>query len=423
MHGDFAANGEIGPLWDLAVGGDRTLTGRVHVAASLAGTLADPRPGGVAELSGGAFSDAGSGLKLVNVGLDARLEQDSVDVVRFVASDGSNGALDGSGRFSTERGGASSFHLSLKKFRLLDNDYATALASGDALISRGGDGEVKVAGALSIDRADIASNPPFPTGVTPMDVVEIHRQPGVGGRLQASTARTPAVALDVTLKAARGIMRKGRGLDAELSLDAHVGGTTAAPQLTGSARVVRGVYDLAGKRFQFDTSGAVYLASDPADIRLDLTATREDPTLTAVVHIEGVATRPRIVLSSTPQLPTDEILSQVLFGTSASQLSPTGAAEVASAITSLGCGGGLDVTANLRAFAHLDRLAFGGDTPGAIVSGGKNLTKNVYIELAGGANGPSGSVEWRPQKNLSVISRLAGPGGDSQISVRWRKDY
>jgi translocation and assembly module TamB len=61
-------------------------------------------------------------------------------------------------------------------------------------------------------------------------------------------------------------------------------GTTARPVLDGVARVVRGEYDFAGKRFEFDQRGAVYLAATPERIRLDLTATRDDPALTAVIR-------------------------------------------------------------------------------------------------------------------------------------------
>jgi translocation and assembly module TamB len=269
-----------------------------------------------------------------------------------------------------------------------------------------------------------------------MDVVEIHKQPGTGGHLQAESGHGAAVALDMTLKAPRNVFLKGHGLNLELSLDAHVTGSTTAPDLEGAAHVVRGDYDFAGKRFQFDSRGVVYLSTDASKIRLDLTATRDDPSLTAVIRIEGVATKPRITLTSTPVLPPDEVLSQVLFGASASQLSPLDAATLASAAASLAGGGGLDVTGNLRSFAHLDRLALGGDTPGAIVSGGKYVTNNVYIEVAGSANGPAGYVEWRVKKNLSVISRIGGgptitpansytgaSANDSQIEVRWRKDY
>jgi translocation and assembly module TamB len=186
---------------------------------------------------------------------------------------------------------------------------------------------------------------------------------------------------------------------------------------------VRGDYQFASKRFEFDERGVVYLSSSLDRIRLDLTATREDPSLTAVVRILGTAAKPEIVLTSTPVLPQDEVLSQVLFGRSASQLSGVEAAQVASALSGLASGGGLVVIGNLRAFAGLDRLAFAGEGQSVAVSGGKYITDDVYLELTGGGReGPSAQVEWRVKRTLSIVSKLAGTG-DSKLSIRWRRDY
>src|SRR6185369_16780198 len=189
-------------------------------------------------------------------------------------------------------------------------------------------------------------------------------------------------------------------------------------------RVVRGDYDFAGKRFEFDPQSVVYLSTKPEGVRLDLTATRDDPSLTASVRIRGTAAKPDITLTSTPSLPNDEVLSQVLFGRSASQLSPLEAAQLASALSSLAGGGGFDVVGNLRTFARLDRLALGGgDASGVTVSGGKYLTQNVYLELTGGGReGPSAQVEWWVRRTLSIISRL-GAQDNSHLAVRWRRDY
>ena len=443
MHGEFAAQGEVKPLWDLLMGGERGLAGQIKAQGTLAGTLADPRAEGEATIANGQFSDSETGLKLRGVSMSARLADNAVDVSQFSGQDGSGGTISGSGVISLARAGASNFKLTLNNFRLLDNDVATAAASGQATIDRAADGKVKLAGALTVGRADVAANPPVPSGVTPMDVVEINRQIGVGGRLRQESDHAPAVDLDVTLKAARGIFLKGRGLNLEVSLDAHVTGSTAQPVLAGTANVVRGDYDFAGKRFEFDNRGVIHLATAAEEIRLDLTATWDDPSLTAVINIQGTAAKPTITLTSSPVLPTDEVLSQVLFGSSASQLSPMEGAELASAAASLAGGSGLDVLGDLRSFAHLDRLALGSAAGGPAyydssfssgannagaggfsVSGGKYVTDNVYLELTGGGRtGPSGQVEWRVRKDLSIISTIAGSGGDSQVSVRWRKDY
>jgi translocation and assembly module TamB len=424
MGGHFFADGEVKPIWDLLIGGDRELAGRVRLDGTIGGTLADPHAVGQASVDGGRFSDGATGVALRDVTLRASLAENAINVTQATSSDGAGGTLSGSGRISLLREGASTFRLDLKGFRLIDNDQATASASGQATMDRGADGQIRLAGALTIDRADVSARTTTPTGVVSMDVVERNQPADLVRALQPEARKGLAIALDVSLKAPRRIFLKGKGLDVELSLDAHVGGTTAKPVLSGAARVVRGDYDFAGQRFEFDDRGVVYLATSPQFIRLDLSATRDDPTLTAVVRIRGTAAKPEITLTSTPVLPNDEVLSQVLFGRSASQLSPLEAAELASALAELAGGGGFDVIGGLKNFAGLDRLALGGGgESGVTVSGGKYLTDDVYLEITGGGReGPSASVEWRIGRSLSIISNLASQG-DGKLAVRWRKDY
>jgi translocation and assembly module TamB len=425
IRGTVFADGEVKPLWDLLVGGDRELAGRVKLQGALSGSLADIRAVGDASVAGGRFTDGATGLVLRDVDLKATLADNAINISQATGADGHGGVVTGQGRISLLREGASTFRLDLKGFRLIDNDMATASASGQATLDRNAAGKVRLAGALTIDRADVAARTPTPTGVVAMDVVEINRPADLGGGLAApvNTGGT-GIALDVTLKAPRRIFLRGKGLDVELSLDAHVGGTSSRPDLSGAARVVRGEYDFAGKRFAFDERGVVYLATSPSNIRLDLSATRDDPSLTAVVRIRGTAAKPEITLTSTPTLPNDEVLSQVLFGRSAAQLSPLEAAQLASALSSLAGGGGFDVIGNLKTLAGLDRLSLGGGgVTGVTVSGGKYLTDDVYLEVTGGGrDGAAAQVEWRVSRALSIISKVAGQG-DGKLAVRWRKDY
>ena len=424
MRGRFSAQGEVRPLWDLLVGGERSLAGKVRAQGTLGGTLAKPSAAGQIVVEGGRFDDGATGLSLRDVALAADFTQDAVTIAGARALDGRGGTLAGMGRISLARDGASSLKLDLKRFRLIDNELASASATGQASIDRAANGKVRLSGALAIDRADVAARLPTPSGVVTMAVIEKNRPPELAAALPSNVASKDGWALDVTLKALRGVFLRGRGLDVELSLDAHVGGTTAHPDLTGQAHVVRGDYDFAGKRFAFDPRSVVYLSTRADAVRLDLTATRDDPSLTADVRIRGTAARPEITLTSTPSLPDDEVLSQVLFGRTASQLAPLEAAQLASALAALAGGGGLDVIGNLRTFAGLDRLALGGgNASGVTVSGGKYLTDNVYLELTGGGrDGGAAQVEWRVRKNLSIVSRLGGQGA-GRLAIRWRRDY
>ncbi len=430
LQGRLSINGEFKPLWDLVVarGGSDTLSGQVNAEMTLGGTLADPRAVGQVALDGGSFQDEDTGLRLEKVSLRANLADNAVDVTRFTGVDAAKGQISGSGRASLQREGASSFRADLTGFRVIDTDLARATASGSMSVNRAADGKVKLTGVLNIDRAQISPNPPVASGVVPMDVVEIHRRDAFDDEPTPATAQVGAreapVALDVSIKAPGGVFLKGRGLNIEMALDAHVGGSMVDPILTGNARVVHGDYDFAGQRFQLDERSVIALGSTPQTIRLNLVATREDPSLTAVIRIAGTAAKPTITLSSQPGLPQDEILSRVLFGASASQLSGLEAAQLASALAGLSGGGGFDLIGGLRSLAHLDRLAIGDSVvTGTTVHGGKYITDRVYLELMGGGReGQAAQLEWRVRKHLSLVGKL-GNQGDSQLAVRWRRSY
>ncbi|MGZ5983681.1 MAG: translocation/assembly module TamB domain-containing protein [Caulobacteraceae bacterium] len=438
LQGDFQADGQIQPLWDLFLGGERTLGGKLAAKIDIGGTPGDPKLTGRADLTEGLFDDYATGLKLRQVALGAALNTDSITIDRFSGADSGKGRVTGSGQVSLARGGGGDLILNLTGFRLIDNDTAQADATGLVTLTRAADGKAKLSGTLQIDRGDVNAAARTGPNIALMEVVEKNRPFSLEDQLAPPSTQpqsTGIVDLDVYLKAARGILIKGRGLDVDLSMDARVTGTTARPVLSGQARVVRGDYDFAGKRFEFDNRGTVTLSTDPSQIRLDLTATRQDPSITAVIRIQGTAAKPQISLSSTPILPNDEVLAQVLFGSSAAQLSPLEAAQLASALSALASGGGFDVVGNIRSFARLDRLAItgGNAATGFGVAGGKYLTENVYVEVSGGARtGASAQVEYRVTRNLSIVSKIndqivtqAGQiiqGGD-ELSVRWRHDF
>ena len=438
VEGRFDADGELQPIWDLFFGGERSFGGHLTTQGTIAGNLNGLKFGGHLALRNGRFEDAATGLKLRNLVAELDMRDDTLTVNRFTAQDAHTGTLSGDGRMSFLSGGSSTLTLTARGFQLLDNDQAKATASGVVTVVAGGDGKARLSGQLTIDRADISTEiAQTPPGVTAMDVVERNKPTSERELLQRPMGRGPLVNLDVRVKAARNIFVRGLGLSTEMSLDASVAGTTAAPVLQGTARVVRGDYDLAGKRFTIDDSGIVYLATTPDRVRLDLTASRDDPSLTAIIRIRGTAAKPQVTLTSTPTLPSDEVLSQVLFGRSAAQLSPVEGAQLAASVTSLATGGGFDVMGGLRNFARLDRLALGGgEAPSTVnagggryvetnvtVSGGKYINNRVYLELTGGGRlGPSAQVEVRANNALSFISQLGGETG-AKLEIRWKIDY
>ncbi len=422
MSGEVDVQGQIQPIWDVFFGGERSLAGQVDGRATLGGTLAEPRINGRLNLEQGRFRDNGVGLTLADVTLASRFDDTTALIQTFTASDGAGGTVTGGGRIGLREGSGSNFELALARFRIIDNEIAEARASGPLTVVRGADGNIQLAGEINIDEARIEANPPGSNGIVRMDVVEINRPGGDPVEAEEGPSRGPQIGMDITLRSRGGnVQVEGRGLNVHLNVNARVRGTIAQPVLGGTASIVRGDYEFAGKRFVFDDRGSIALSTDPERIRLNLSAVREDPALTATIRVTGTAARPEILLTSTPALPQDEILSQVLFGRSASQLSPFEAAQLAAGVASLAGGGGFDVIGNLRELAGLDRLSFGGEASALTVAGGRYITDDVYLEIIGGGEGGAAvNVEWQVRRNLAITSEFGGQG-DATLSIRWRR--
>ena len=349
-------------------------------------------------------------------------------ISQLKSKDKNGGELSGQGAISFSKLANSNFDIYARKFRLIDSDVAHVDVSGAVKIESN-DGQIgKMGGDLKIDYAEFSPHALSANHVASLDVTEINlpasRQvTSQNSQTRNSNLKIPEFALDVNLRANNGVFIRGRGLNLELSLNSHIGGTLAKPDLNGTAKVYRGEYEYGGRSFEFADRGTITLATNPNNIRLNLEATRVANNLTAKIEIKGTAAHPLIELTSVPDLPKDEILAQVLFGRARSQLSPLETVELATSLAALAGGGGFDVIGNLREIVRLDRLVFANTASGEIsIAGGKYLSRQVYIELISeGTQGISTNVEWRPKPSTAIISKV-GASGDSKISIRWRHE-
>jgi translocation and assembly module TamB len=237
---------------------------------------------------------------------------------------------------------------------------------------------------------------------------------------QASSA-IPA-RFDVRVHAPARMFTRTRGLDAEWEMDVRLQGDVGQPLLYGEARLIRGDFTLAGRRFELET-GEIRFSGAPEDAEVTLTAVADTPELSVRVQVSGPAIKPEIQLSSTPALPEDEILPQLLFGRSSRELSGFEAAQLAASLASLAGQSAFDIAGAARSAVDLDRLEVREENGGFLVSGGKYITRDVYLEVARGATGQaSTSVEWQVRRRLYLISSFRADG-DQRVALRWKRDY
>jgi translocation and assembly module TamB len=234
------------------------------------------------------------------------------------------------------------------------------------------------------------------------------------------------LALGVTAR--RGMSVTGLGITSEWGADVRIAGTVTEPRITGTADLVRGSYDFAGRRFDLTRGVIRFVGESPVNPILDITAEGGARGLNAQIRVTGRGQAPEIAFTSTPALPQDELLSRLLFGTSITNLSAAEAIQLAAAIASLNDpGGGLNPINAVRQAVGLDRLrvlpADVTQGTGTAIAAGKYLGRRVYVEVVTDGRGYSATmIEYQITRWLSLLSSISTIGRES-VNVRVSRDY
>jgi translocation and assembly module TamB len=208
----------------------------------------------------------------------------------------------------------------------------------------------------------------------------------------------------------------------------HIGGAVLNPEIRGSASLVRGGYEFAGRRFDLDRGEIRFTGDAPPDPVLDISALATVTGLNATIRVTGTGLRPDISFTSIPALPEDELLARLLFGTSIINLSAPEAVQLAAAVAALNSpGGGLNPINFVRKATGLDRLrilpADVATGIGTSVAAGKYIGRRTFVEvISDGAGYSATRVEFQITRWLSLLSSVSTIGRQS-VNVRVSKDY
>ena len=424
MTAELDLQGRAEQLWALFGPEDQSLRGALTARVRATGTPDDPILDGGFTVVEGAYVHGETGLALRDISATGVFDDTSARITDMRANDGAGGTLTGEGSIAWDGGLQGGVTFKANNLRALGRDDRFAIVSGDGAVKIVAD-SIQVSGQLAVAQARISIEQPaastIPT-IPGLRRVNFPDQQEEDAEAATSPFRRP-VQLDLRVTAPRRIVMFGRGLDTEWAANVRVTGPVSDPSISGTATLVRGDLDLAGRRFAFDT-GAIALDGPIRMARINISATRSTADITARVRITGTPVEPKFVLESTPALPQDEVLARILFGRSVTELSGFEGAQLAAGLAQLAGGQAVfDPVGLVRQATGLDRVAFGAEGGVATVSAGKYIAEDVYVQVGAGGTGAVGAeVEWEPTDDVSIISSADG-NGDTKIAVRWKKDY
>lgn len=428
LAGGIRYNGPSAVLFSLAGFTNQSVAGPISIAADFSGQLRAPQLTGQLRAANLTYENETWGTRLNQMKIEGRFDSDSLDITEMNAVAG-NGRVIATGTIglSSAEGFPIDITARFRNARLARSDALGATATGQLRITNGLDGGL-IEGRIIIPDARYqiirqgAAEVPELTGV--------YRKSELDAEGKRPVRRKPSgiFRLNVAVVADNRLFVNGMGLESEWSARMQVTGTSAAPIVTGEAKVVRGTYSFASRRFEL-TRGQINFEGGPlTDPSINISANTTAENVTAIINITGTGQQPRIAFTSTPALPQDEVLSRLLFGSSVTNLSATEAIQLAAALNSLrAAGGGLNPLGQLRSAAGIDRLRILGEDDttgrGMALAAGQYLTDDIYVEIITDARGFTAvQLEVALTRSLSLLSQTGSFGG-SRAGLKYSKDY
>lgn len=415
VQGMATLSGDLGALSTAAQAYDQDVGGNIQGRATVSGTLANLQVTATNQISDGKYELGLTGLHLVRLNITAGFGDGTLSV-ELSGSGANGGTLRANGEV---RSGSGQIKAELVRLLIYERLGNRVRVSGPLAITET-ETERLISGTLAIDEArgsldSLPSSRTRPLEVRWKEDVAIE---------EARPVLEKPLRIDIRAESSRRIFVTGRGLSSEWGIDMRATGTPTAPSLNGTATLVRGELDLAGRPFLFDR-GVVRFDGPVENARVDLSAVRSVNGFSARMDMTGPPAAPRFAFTSSPELPQDEILSRLLFGRSSIDLSALEAAQLGASVARLtGQGSAFDPLGQLQAAIGLDRLSVGIDESGQTEVGvGQFIADSVYLELKStGASGNAVALEWEPAPQIAVTSETR-IDGDTRLSIRWKKDY
>ncbi|WP_281996055.1 translocation/assembly module TamB domain-containing protein [Ruegeria faecimaris] len=235
-----------------------------------------------------------------------------------------------------------------------------------------------------------------------------------------ATQSDSRIALDIALLAPKAVFVRGRGVNAELGGQLYIGGTTTSIIPSGQIALIRGNFDILGRRLAL-TKGIVTLQGDLTPY-IEFESSNSTSDGTATIEIAGPLDAPEVNVFSDPERPAEEALAMLLFGNRFSELSPFVIAQMAASLAQLSGAGG-DATKGLRESTGVDTVDIGATSSGGILGAGAYLGDNLYTDFNVNTEGNT-----EVNLNLDVTDNITMRGtvdgrGETGLGVFFERDY
>jgi len=404
--------------------------GLLNFTGSVGGPLSSPEVFGAGNINEGRFVDPNTKVRLDNVSADVELSGQNIIFKSARAQARYGGTIEGSGRILLDatQGFPADLNLRLLETVYDDGQFVRTTLSADLGVTGTLLTGAYLTGTINIDEAELrlAEAPTSSYGpvldVThkgaPAEVLATRRRAGLDKPREAGGDWF----VDLDVLAPRRIFVRGHGIDAELGGSVHLGGTVSDIQPSGEIGLIRGRMDILGQRLTLTDAGAYLTGSLNPSIHM--TATTQADDLQVEVRAFGTLEAIEFDISSVPDLPDEEVLARLIFGTSVDQLSTLQLIRLAAAAANLAGGDENSLFSRTRSKIGLDDLDIrAGENGDATAAAGAYVGENIYLDVEATTSGDATfSVNLDLTSNTKAKASV-GSDGESSIGIFFEKDY
>lgn len=406
-----------------------SVEGAANIDVSITGTATAPSVTGSVMLAGAKVIDLRRNLTLNDLNGTIRFDGSQATVTALSGRLGGGGTISAGGTIgiSPQNGFPADIAVKLNGATYADGTLFTTSASGDLALKGPLLTAPVLSGRIALNKTSITVPEKLPATLSEIDIRHKNAPASVKAQMkdvkgQESNGSSSTIGLDLTVSAASGLFVRGRGIDAELGGDLTIRGTAAEPVVSGAFTMRRGRLSILSRRLDF-SSGTITFGGALIPV-LNLEATSSISSTTITVDVTGAANDPTIAFASSPSLPQDEIIAQLIFGQSLSKLSALQIAQLADAVSQLAGGRSSSLFEKLRSNLGVDDLDISTDDKGqAKVSAGKYLNERTYIQLEqGGSSGSKAVINLDVGKGVKLRGE-AGADGSGAAGLFYEKEY
>ncbi len=416
------ANGFIN-MQDYKIAAGQRLRGKMKYQIKAHGNLTAPKISGNISISDGVYVNLLTGTYIRDVALHGKLQNETVDISKIYARDDSKimGTINGFGKIQYLNNKLQTdIRLKIDKLKAIDQKWLNARLFGNVSLTGDLLNEVKIKGDMYTEKPTIDVSGIVLLSMRSTDLIA-KKKP----QKQSKNTIQIRFPIDIKLRVIPELKVNGFGLQSFWDTNANVTGDLLDPQYALNAKLKSGKLELTDNAFKLK-DGDVLINNE--DTKIHVSAEKVIDKITVGAKFMQSEGQSKVDFYSNPYMSDKDVMSYMLFGKNASEISMGEAMSLLSLMTKLYGGTDFNILGRMKTIFGIDTISIKKGKTAAgeeydAVSLGKKIGKfKVSVDQATGTKGTNVVAEVDVAKNTKVSVDLSSKdsfGG----GILWSRRY